>query len=41
MVVSVHPAASKETVMHHALTKQKKSDYQGDDKQELSHLEPG
>jgi hypothetical protein len=38
--VLVDPAASKETVMHHALGKQKKSNCQDDKKQELSNLEP-
>jgi hypothetical protein len=38
--VLVDPAASKETVMHHALGKQKKGNCQDDKKQELSNLEP-
>ena len=39
--VLVDPAASKETVMHHALGKQKNGDGQPNQKQELSNLEPG
>jgi hypothetical protein len=38
--VLVDPAASKETVMHHALGKQKDGDGQPNQKQELSDLEP-
>jgi hypothetical protein len=30
MFISVDPSAPKEAVMNHALTKQKKGDYQGD-----------
>jgi hypothetical protein len=41
VAVSVDTAALKEAVMHHALTKQKNGDCQGDQKQKLSHLEPG
>jgi hypothetical protein len=37
--VLVDPAASKETVMHHALGKQKNGDGQPNQKQELSNLE--
>jgi hypothetical protein len=39
--VLIDPAASKETVMHHALGKQKDGDGQPNQKQELSNLEPG
>jgi hypothetical protein len=39
--VLIDPAASKETVMHHALGKQKNGDGQPNQKQELSNLEPG
>jgi hypothetical protein len=37
VAVSVDTAALKEAVMHHALTKQKNRNRQGDYKQELSH----
>jgi len=36
----VDPATSKEAVMHHALAKQKKADYQRDYKQEPYNCEP-
>jgi hypothetical protein len=39
--VLIDPAASKETVMHHALGKQKNGDGQPNQKQDLSNLEPG
>ena len=39
--VPVFPAALKEAMMHHALAKQNKDDYQDDCKQELSHSERG
>jgi hypothetical protein len=39
--VLIDPAASKETVMHHALGKQKNGDGQPNQKQELCNLEPG
>ena len=38
--VLADPAASKETVMHHALGKQKNGDGQPNQEQELSNLEP-